>query len=74
MRTASYQTTMGKKMGAKDYSDAKVQDAVTDEKAIKAVKEGYKDKDGKVVMKPAEGLSDDDIKAIVKHLRSLKKA
>ena len=55
-------------------TDAKVQDAVTDEKAIKAVKEGYKDKDGKVVMKPAEGLSDDDIKAIVKHLRSFKKA
>jgi len=68
------QTTMGKKMGAKDYTDAKVQDAVTDEKAFKAVKEGYKDKDGKVLMKPAEGLSDDDIKAIVKHLRSFKKA
>jgi cytochrome c553 len=68
------QTTMGKKMGAKDYTDPKVQDAVTDEKAFKAIKDGYKDKDGKVIMKPADGLSDDDIKAIVKHLRSFKKA
>jgi len=27
-----------------------------------------------VMMKPADGLSDEDIKAIVKHLRSFKKA
>ncbi len=67
------QTKMGQKMGAKDYSDAKVQDALTDEAAFKAIKEGFKDKDGKVLMKPSEGLSDDDIKAIVKHLRSFKK-
>jgi cytochrome c551/c552 len=67
------QTKMGQKMGAKDYSDAKVQDALTDEAAIKAIKEGFKDKDGKVLMKPSEGLSDADVKAIVKHLRSFKK-
>jgi cytochrome c553 len=68
------QTTMGKKMGAKDYTDAKVQEAVKDDAAFKAVKEGFKDKEGKVMMKPSEGLSDDDIKAIIKHLRSFKKA
>ena len=68
------ETKMGKKYNAKDYTDAKVQDAVTDEKAFKAVKEGFKDKDGKVIMKPSEGLTDDDVKAIVKHLRSFKKA
>ena len=33
----------------------------------------FKDKEGKVLMKPSEGMSDDDIKAIVKHLRSFKK-
>jgi cytochrome c6 len=67
------QTKMGQKMGAKDYSDAKVQAALTDEAAFKAIKEGFKDKDGKTLMKPSEGLSDDDIKGIVKHLRTFKK-
>ena len=67
------QTKMGQKMGAKDYTDAKVQDAMTDEAAFKAIKEGFKDKDGKTLMKPSEDLSDDDIKAIVKYMRGFKK-
>lgn len=66
-------TKMGKKSGAKDYSTAKVQEELKDDAAIKAIKEGYKDKEGKVVMKPAEGLSDEDIKALVAHMRSFKK-
>ncbi|MCX6890275.1 MAG: cytochrome c [Verrucomicrobiota bacterium] len=66
-------TKMGKKSGAKDYSTAKVQEELKDDAAVKAIKEGYKDKDGKVVMKPAEGLSDEDIKALVAHMRSFKK-
>jgi len=67
------QTMMGKKAGAKDYTDPKVQDALKDEAAIKAVKEGYKDKEGKVVMKPSEGLSDEDIKAVIAYMRKFKK-
>jgi cytochrome c553 len=67
------ETKMGKKAGAKDYTDAKVQAALKDEAAIKAIKEGLKDKDGKEVMKPSEGLSDDDVKALVAHMRSFKK-
>lgn len=66
------QTVMGKKMGAKDYSDSKVQGALTDAAAVKATKEGFKVAD-KVVMKPSENLIDDDIKAVVAYLRSLKK-
>ena len=66
-------TKMGKKYGAKDYTDAKVQEELKDEAAIKAIKEGYKDKEGKVIMKPAEGLSDDDIKAVVAYMRTFKK-
>ena len=66
-------TKMGKKSGAKDYTDAKVQDELKDDAAVKAIKEGYKDKDGKVVMKPAEGLSDEDIKALVAYMRTFKK-
>jgi cytochrome c553 len=67
------ETKMGKKWGAKDYSSAKVQAELKDEAAFKAIKEGYKDKDGKVIMKPAEGLSDADIKALVAYMRTLKK-
>ena len=66
-------TKMGQKSGCKDYSDAKVQDAMKDDAAFKAIKEGVKDKDGKVVMKPAEDLSDADIKAIVAYMRTFKK-
>lgn len=67
------QTKMGQKLGAKDYTDAKVQSALTDAAAIKAVKEGVKDKEGKSLMKPSEGLTDDDIKAVVAHMRTFKK-
>jgi cytochrome c553 len=67
------QTKMGQKAGVKDYTDAKVQDALKDDQAFKAIKEGFKDKDGKQVMKPAEGLSDDEIKALVAHVRAFRK-
>ena len=65
------QTKMGQKLGARDYTDAKVQDAMKDEDAIKSVKEGMK-KDDKTLMKPSE-LSDDDIKASVAFMRTFKK-
>lgn len=65
------QTRMGQKLGAKDYSDAKVQDAITDEQAFKSIKEGMK-KDDKTLMKPSE-LADDEIKASIAYLRTLKK-
>jgi cytochrome c553 len=67
------ETKMGKKLGAKDYTDAKVQAELKDEAAIKAIKEGLKDKEGKTLMKPAEGTSDEDIKALVAYMRTLKK-
>ena len=66
-------TKMGKKSGAKDYTDAKVQDELKDDAAIKAIKEGVKDKEGKVVMKPSEGISDADAKALVDYMRTFKK-
>jgi cytochrome c553 len=66
-------TKMGKKMGAKDYTDAKVQEEMKDDAAIKAIKEGLKDKDGKKLMGPAEDMSDDDIKALVSYMRKFKK-
>lgn len=66
-------TKMGKKTGAKDYSDPKVQSEMKDDKAFKAIKEGLKDKDEKALMKPSEGLSDEEIKALVAHMRTFKK-
>ena len=65
-------TPMGKKWNLKDLTDAKVQASFTDEKAFKSIKEGIKDGD-KTKMKAAENLSDSDIKALVTHVRSLKK-
>jgi cytochrome c553 len=67
------ETKMGKKLGAKDYTDAKVQAELKDEAAFKAIKEGLKDKEGKTLMKPAEGASDEDIKALVAYMRTFKK-
>ncbi len=66
-------TKMGQKLGVKDYTDAKVQADMKDDAAAKAIKEGLKDKDGKVLMKPSEDLSDADIKALVAHMRTFKK-
>lgn len=66
------QTKMGKKAGARDYTDPSVQESFTDEEAITATKEGIK-KDGKTVMKPyAEKLSDDEIKELVAKIRAFK--
>jgi cytochrome c553 len=66
-------TTIGKKLRISDLSSADVQAQFTDEQAFSAVKDGYTDKDGRMRMKAIEGLSDDDIKAVVAHLRTLKK-
>ena len=66
-------TKMGKKVGAKDLTDAKVQAELKDDQAFKAIKEGLKDKEGKLQMKPIEGATDDEIKALVGHVRAFKK-
>jgi len=67
------QTKMGQKVGVKDYTDAKVQAGFTDEEATKALKEGLKDKEGKILMKPAENVTDADIKTLIAQMRSFKK-
>jgi cytochrome c553 len=67
------ETKMGKKLGAKDYTDIKVQADLKDDESFKTIKEGLKDKDGKTLMKPSEGVSDEDIKGLIAYMRSLKK-
>jgi len=66
------QTKMGQKLGAKDYTDAKVQAELKDEAGVKAIREGLKDKDGKALMKPSE-TSEADAKALVAYMRTFKK-
>ena len=66
-------TKMGKKSGVKDYTDAKVQAELKDDAAIKAIKNGLKDKEDKVLMKPAESLSEEEIKGLVAYMRTFKK-
>lgn len=66
-------TKMGKKLGAKDYTDAKVQEELKDEAGVKAIKEGLKDKESKQLMKPTEEISDADAKALVAYMRKFKK-
>jgi hypothetical protein len=45
----------------------------TDDDALKAMKEGVKDKSDKQVMKPIENVSEADMKALVGYVRTLKK-
>ncbi|HYG24093.1 MAG TPA: cytochrome c [Verrucomicrobiae bacterium] len=65
-------TKMGQKLGAKDYSTAKAQGEFTDEAGVKAIRDGLKDKDGKVLMKPSE-VTEADAKAMIAYMRTLKK-
>ena len=71
-------TKMGQKLGAKDFTDAKVQADLKDDAAVKAIKDGIKDADGKTKMKAFvtgvdTPLSDDEVKALVDYVRGLKK-
>ena len=66
-------TKMGAKLGCKDFTDAKVQAAMKDDAAAKAIKEGLKADEGKTLMKPFDTLSDAEVKALVTYVRGLKK-
>lgn len=66
------ETKMGKKLGLKNLADPKVQAELKDDEMLKAIKQGIKDKQDVVQMKPAEGVSDDETKALVKYVRGFK--
>ena len=71
-------TKMGTKLGAKDFTDAKVQADIKDDAAIKAITDGLKSDDDKTLMKPFvtgadTPLSDAEVKALVAYVRTLKK-
>ena len=66
-------TKMGEKMGAKDYTDAKVQEGLKDDAMTKAIKDGVKDGETTKMKAFGDVLSADEIKALVKFIRDFKK-
>lgn len=68
------QTMMGRKLQIKDLTDAKVQDALTDDQATKDIKDGITE-NGETKMKAfGAKLSDAQIKDLIAHVRSFKPA
>lgn len=65
-------TKIGAKLKLKDYTDASVQSAMSDEEISKAIKNGVT-VDGKEKMKAFSDLPDDDVQALVAHVRAYKK-
>jgi len=66
-------TKMGEKLGAKDYTDAKVQAELKDDAMAKALKDGVKKGDETKMKAFGDTLSDDEIKSLVAYIRTLKK-
>ena len=66
-------TKMGHRLHISDFTDAKVQAKFTDADAAKAIKDGVKNEDGKLRMKPIDGLNDEEVQALVKFVRAFQK-
>lgn len=62
-------TFVGEWLYIKGYANPNVQQALTGQAAFKAVKEGDKEKNGRLVMRPSKDLSDSDILALAATLR-----
>ncbi len=72
-KDGSGDTKMGKKAGAKDYRDAKVQAGFTDAEGLKAIKDGVT-KDGKEKMKAMSSkVTDAEAKEVLAYIRAFKK-
>ena len=65
-------TKMGKKLGIKDYTDAKVQAELKDDEMAKAITGGIKDKAGKEKMKAYSDLTPAEVQDLVAHIRKFK--
>ena len=67
------QTKMGRQSGVKDYTDPKVQAELTDQNAIKIIKEGIVEKDKKKMDPYKDKFTDEEIKALIAYIRAFKK-
>jgi mono/diheme cytochrome c family protein len=66
-------TKMGKKAGARDYTDASVQSSFSDAEGVKAILDGV-NKDGKQKMKGFTGkVTEAEAKELVAYIRKFKK-
>lgn len=65
-------TAQGKKLGAKDYTKADVQEKMKDAEAAKNIKEGMK-KGRQTLMKAYDDLTDQEIKDLIALMRRFKK-
>ena len=64
------QTRAGQRLGARDYTDPKVQASVKQEDFVKAIKNGFKDrKTGRQLMKPTTGLTEQEVLELVAYMR-----
>lgn len=73
-KDGSGNTTMGKKIGAKNFTDPKVVAEIKDDHALKNLKEGVKDKNGKEIKKPFTGkLTEAEMKALIEYSKSFAK-
>ena len=64
------QTTAGKKVNVKDWTDPKVLKALSDDDVLKAIKTGKSGDDGKELMPSFAKLGDDKLKALVVYIRT----
>ena len=67
------QTTMGKKLKAKDYTDAAVQKKFTDEEAIKIIREGKKEGDKAIMKAYKDQYSEQEVKDLLAYIRKFAK-
>ncbi len=65
------QTKIGKKLGIKDYTDAKVQADLKDDEMAKAITDGVSEK-GKEKMKAFKDLTPAEVTDLVAHVRKFK--
>ena len=73
-KDGSGNTTMGKKVGAKNFTDPKVVADIKDDEALKNLKEGVKDKSGKEIKKPFTGkITEAEMKALIDYSKKFAK-
>lgn len=64
------QTTAGKKVNVKDWTDPKVLKPLSDDDVLKAIKIGKNGDDGKELMPSFAKLGDDKLKALIAYIRT----
>jgi mono/diheme cytochrome c family protein len=65
------QTTTGKPLGVKDWTDGKTLKATSDDKIKELIRNGAKGKDGKQTMTPFKKLTDQQVAALITYAREI---